>query len=57
MKRGDVSIHVQCINSGDSMTETADIRYQEEHGRSIADHGITLSPGDAVYVDLNGDGK
>lgn len=37
--------------------ETADIRYQEEYGRSIADHGITLSPGDAVYVDLNGDGK
>ncbi|MBD3591067.1 TonB-dependent receptor [Bacteroides sp. GM023] len=37
--------------------ETADIRHQEEFGRAIADHGITLSPGDAVYVDLNGDGK
>lgn len=37
--------------------ETADARYQEEFGRPIADHGITLAPGDAVYVDLNGDGK
>lgn len=37
--------------------ETADARYQEEFGRSIADHGITLLPGDAVYVDLNNDGK
>lgn len=37
--------------------ETADARYQEEFGRPIADHGITLIPGDAVYVDLNNDGK
>lgn len=37
--------------------ETADRRYQEEFGRSIADHGITLAPGDCIYVDLNGDGK
>ena len=37
--------------------ETADARYQEEFGQSIADHGITLLPGDAVYVDLNNDGK
>lgn len=37
--------------------ETADMRHQEEFGRAIADHGITLSSGDAVYVDLNGDGK
>lgn len=37
--------------------ETADMRYQEEFGRSIADHGITLAPGDCVYMDLNGDGK
>ena len=37
--------------------ETADVRYQEEYGRPIADHGITLAPGDCVYVDLNGDGK
>ena len=33
--------------------ETADMRYQEEFGRPIADHGITLVPGDCVYVDLN----
>ena len=37
--------------------ETADMRYQEEFGMPIADHGITLHPGDAVYVDLNKDGK
>lgn len=37
--------------------ETADLRYQEEFGRSIADHGITLAPGDCIYIDLNGDGK
>lgn len=37
--------------------ETADARYQEEYGHSIANHGITLAPGDAVYVDLNGDGN
>ena len=37
--------------------ETADIRYQEEFGIPISDHGITLQPGDAVYVDLNKDGK
>ena len=37
--------------------ETADLRYQEEFGKPIADHGIILSPGDAIYVDLNGDGK
>lgn len=36
--------------------ETADARYQAEYGRPIANHGITLAPGDAVYVDLNGDG-
>ena len=37
--------------------ETADLRYQEEFGIPISDHGITLQPGDAVYVDLNKDGK
>lgn len=37
--------------------ETADARYQEEFKRPIADHGITLSPGDAIYHDLNADGK
>jgi len=37
--------------------ETADARYQEEFGIPISDHGITLQPGDAVYVDLNKDGK
>lgn len=37
--------------------ETADLRYQNEFGRSIADHGITLVPGDCVYVDLNNDGN
>lgn len=33
--------------------ETADKRYQTEYGRPIADHGMTLAPGDAVFVDLN----
>lgn len=37
--------------------ETADARYAEQFGMPIADHGITLHPGDAVYVDLNKDGK
>lgn len=37
--------------------ETADMRYQEQYGQSIANHGVALSPGDCVYVDLNGDGK
>ena len=37
--------------------ETADSRYREEFGQAIPDHGITLTPGDAVYVDLNKDGK
>ncbi len=37
--------------------ETADARYQQEFGRPIASHGITLVPGDCVYVDLNGDGE
>lgn len=37
--------------------ETADLRYQEEFGIPISDHGITLQPGDAVYVDLNKDLK
>ena len=37
--------------------ETADMRYQEEFGRPIANHGITLVPGDCVYVDLNADGE
>ena len=37
--------------------ETADLRYQEEFGIPISDHGITLQPGDAVYVGLNKDGK
>lgn len=37
--------------------ETADLRYQEEFGIPISDHEITLQPGDAVYVDLNKDGK
>lgn len=37
--------------------ETADARYQEQFGQPIANHGITLQPGDAVYVDLNRDGK
>ncbi|OKZ07346.1 MAG: SusC/RagA family TonB-linked outer membrane protein [Bacteroides oleiciplenus] len=37
--------------------ETADARYQEEFGIPIASHGITLQPGDAVFVDLNKDGK
>lgn len=36
--------------------ETADDRYRAEFGQGIADHGITLLPGDAVYVDLNNDG-
>lgn len=33
------------------------MRYQEEFGRPIANHGITLVPGDCVYVDLNADGE
>lgn len=37
--------------------ETADARYQEQFGMPIADHGIILLPGDAVYYDLNKDGK
>lgn len=37
--------------------ETADARYEAEFGLPIADHGITLAPGDCVYTDLNGDGK
>lgn len=37
--------------------ETADARYMEEFGMPIADHGITMRPGDAVYVDLDRDGK
>lgn len=37
--------------------ETADLRYQEQFGRPIANHGIILAPGDCVYIDLNGDGK
>lgn len=37
--------------------ETADARYMEEFGMPIADHGITMKPGDAVYVDLDRDGK
>ncbi|MBQ8673020.1 MAG: TonB-dependent receptor [Bacteroides sp.] len=37
--------------------ENADARYQEEFGQPIADHGISLVYGDAVYVDLNKDGK
>lgn len=37
--------------------ETADQRYQEQFGTPIADHGITLSPGDCIYLDLNRDGK
>jgi TonB-linked SusC/RagA family outer membrane protein len=37
--------------------ETADARYEAEFGQKIADHGITLVPGDCVYTDLNGDGK
>ncbi|MCM1503723.1 MAG: TonB-dependent receptor [Muribaculum sp.] len=36
--------------------ETANERYRAEYGQDIADHGSTLYPGDAVYVDLNGDG-
>ncbi len=36
--------------------ETAEARYLEEFGHPIADHGVTLVPGDAVYVDLNNDG-
>lgn len=36
--------------------ETADDRYEKEFGRPIADHGLTLQPGDAVYYDLDQDG-
>ena len=36
--------------------ETADARYRSEFGIPIADHGLTLKPGDAVFVDLNKDG-
>lgn len=36
--------------------ETAEARYQEEFGRPIADHGLSLQPGDAVFADLNSDG-
>lgn len=31
--------------------------YEETFGTPFPDHGITLKPGDAVFVDLNGDGK
>ena len=36
--------------------ETADQRYQEEFGMPIADHGLKLQHGDAVYYDLDKDG-
>lgn len=34
----------------------ADAAYRAQYGEGIPDHGITLENGDAVYVDLNGDG-
>jgi len=37
--------------------DSAESRYQSEFGKPIADHGTTLKPGDAVYVDINGDGR
>lgn len=37
-------------------SDTANKEYKAQYGRDIADHGITLENGDAVYVDLNGDG-
>ncbi len=37
--------------------ETADARYEAEFGIPIADHGVTLQYGDAVYVDLDQDGQ
>lgn len=36
--------------------ENANERYKEQYGKDIADHGVTLQPGDCVYVDLNDDG-
>lgn len=32
-------------------------QYNETFGTDFPDHGVALKPGDAVYVDLNGDGK
>ena len=37
--------------------ENAPARYEKEFGTPFPDHSITLKPGDAVFVDLNGDGK
>lgn len=31
--------------------------YEENFGTPFPDHGVRLKPGDAVFVDLNGDGK
>lgn len=36
--------------------ETANERYKLQFGRDIAEHSVSLAPGDCVYVDLNGDG-
>ncbi len=34
----------------------AESLYQQQFGTPLADHGLTLRPGDPVFVDLNGDG-
>ena len=56
MRQVDVLALVLCSKFWGFYDETADARYQEEFGRPIVDHGITLIPGE-VYVDLNNDGK
>lgn len=37
--------------------ETANERYKAQYGQDIADHSTVLQNGDAVYVDINGDGQ
>lgn len=36
--------------------EEAEALHQKQFGRPIADHVVTLLPGDPIFVDLNGDG-
>ena len=36
--------------------ETANERYKAQYGSDIANHSVVLRNGDAVYVDINGDG-
>ena len=56
MKRDTASVHATCTSSSVSTTKTPPRLYEEKFGQPFPKQLVDLKEGDAVFVDLDGNG-